>query len=103
MNTPQIKALLKTAKFYSIKYIVPIYINLRAVMLVTREMFVEFIDNLLNEMKLTYETSREHVIMFVAGKFNEQKLKTKIFEGIVTFKNFTVRFLNKGLEIKIDK
>ena len=71
MSTPQMKALLNVAKFYSIKYIVPIYINLRAVMLVSQEIFVEFLDNLLNGMKLTYETSREHVIMFVSGKFNE--------------------------------
>lgn len=33
-------------------------------------MLIEFLQNWLQEMKLTYETSKDQVVMFVSGKFN---------------------------------
>lgn len=54
-------------------------------------------------MKLTYTSSKDHVVMFVSGNFNEEKLRTKVFEGISSFKKFTVQVVNKGLEIRVDR
>jgi|JI61114DRNA_FD_contig_21_7799871_length_346_multi_2_in_0_out_0_1 hypothetical protein len=30
-------------------------------------MFIEFVEYFLNEVKLTYESSKDHVVMFVGG------------------------------------
>ena len=53
-------------------------------------------------MKVTYESSKDTVTMIIAGKFNEDQIKTKITEGIQTFKELKVKVVQKGLEIKID-
>ena len=66
-------------------------------------MLIEFVENCLSDIKLTYESSKDNVTMFVTGNFNEESLKNKISEGIDTFKNMTVRVVNRGLEIKIDR
>lgn len=66
-------------------------------------MLIEFVENCLNDIKLTYESSKDNVTMFVAGNFNEEGIKKKISEGIDTFKNMTVKVVNRGLEIKIDR
>lgn len=41
--------------------------------------------------------------MFVAGNFNEEKLKSTVLEGIDSFKDFTIKIVNKGLEIRVDR
>lgn len=35
--------------------------------------------------------------MFVAGNFNEEKLKKSVLEGIDSFKDFTIKIVSKGL------
>lgn len=53
-------------------------------------------------MKITYEASKDTVTMIIAGKFNEEQIKSKISEGIKTFKDLKVKVVQKGLEIKVD-
>lgn len=60
-------------------------------------MLMEFLESRLREIKLTYDTGKDTVVMFVAGNFNEDNLKKKVFEGISLFKRFTIRVVNKGL------
>jgi hypothetical protein len=48
-------------------------------------------------MKVTYESSKDNVVMFISGNFSEEKLKSRVFEGISSFKEFTVKTVNKGL------
>lgn len=42
-------------------------------------MLMEFLENRLREIKLTYDTGKDTVVMFVAGNFNEENLKKKVF------------------------
>lgn len=79
------------------------YISLKATLIVAKEMLIEFLQTFLKEAKLTYECSRDHVVMFVAGNFNEEKLKSTVLEGIDSFKDFTIKIVNKGLEIRVDR
>ena len=41
--------------------------------------------------------------MFVAGNFNEEKLKKNVLEGIDSFKDFTIKIVSKGLQIRVDR
>lgn len=41
--------------------------------------------------------------MFVAGNFNEEKLKKSVLEGIDSFKDFTIKIVSKGLQIRVDR
>lgn len=41
--------------------------------------------------------------MFVSGEFNEEKIIGKIEANMESFKQLTVKFVQKGLEIKISK
>lgn len=66
-------------------------------------MFLEFVENYLNDVKMTYESSKDVVTMFVNGKFNEENIRRKLMDGIDNFKQMTVEVVNKGLKIKIDR
>jgi hypothetical protein len=35
--------------------------------------------------------------MLVGGEFSEENMKKKAIEGIENFKDFTIKFVNKGL------
>ena len=52
---------------------------------------------------MTYKTHKDSVIMFFSGNFNEDTLKQKLSEGIEGFKQMTIKIVNKGLEVKVDK
>ena len=54
-------------------------------------------------VKMTYESSKDIVTMFVKGKYNEDKIRAKLMEGIDNFKQLTVEVVSKGLKIKIDR
>ena len=54
-------------------------------------------------VKMTYESSKDIVTMFVNGKYNEDKIRAKLMEGIDNFKQLTVEVVSKGLKIKIDR
>lgn len=43
---------------------------MRATMIVTKEMLIEFLESRLRDIKLTYDTGKDTVTMFVAGNFN---------------------------------
>jgi len=57
----------------------------------------------LNDFRLSYESSKDNVVMFVHGNFNEEKIKQRVFEGIDSFKKFTIKVVNRGLEIRVDR
>ena len=73
------------------------YISLKATLIVAKEMLIEFLQCFLKEAKLTYSSSKDHVVMFVVGNFNEEKLKKSVLEGIDSFKDFTIKIVSKGL------
>ena len=57
----------------------------------------------MNGVKMTYESSKDIVTMFIKGKYNEDKIRAKFKEGIDNFKQLTVEIVSKGLKIKIDR
>lgn len=97
------QALLATGKNYTVQYVVPLYISLKATLLVSKEMMIEFLESFISEAKMTYESSKDHVVMFVGGNFKEENIRKKVLEGIDSFRDFTVRVVNKGLEIRVDR
>jgi hypothetical protein len=60
-------ALLKAGKEFSIPY----YISLKATLLVSKELLMEFLESRFNNMKLSYESSKDMVVMLINGKFDE--------------------------------
>lgn len=52
---------------------------------------------------MTYETSKDSVVMFFSGNFNEEVLKEKLANGVEGFKQLTIKIVSKGLEVKVDK
>lgn len=52
---------------------------------------------------MTYTSSKDHVVMFVSGQVSEEVLRKKVLGGIECFKEFTVRAVNRGLEIRVDR
>jgi hypothetical protein len=85
-----------------LNYSLPIYITLKATVIVTKEMIFELLENRIQDMKVTYESSKDTVTMLIAGKFNEEQIKAKIADSIQTFKEMKVKVVQKGLEIKVD-
>ena len=59
-------------------YCMPIYITLKATVLVTKEMVFEILENRIQNMKVSYEVSKDTVTMLIGGKFNEEQIKAKI-------------------------
>ena len=51
-------------------YCLPIYITLKATVIVTKEMLFEILENRLQNMKVSYESSKDVVTMLIDGKFN---------------------------------
>ena len=80
----------------------PIYITLKATAVVSKEMILEALENRIQNMKVSYEASKDTVTMIIGGKFNEEQIKEKVQEGMMSFKQFTVNVVHKGLEIKVD-
>jgi hypothetical protein len=60
-------------------------------------MLLEFLESRFRAIKLTYESSKDHVTMVILGNFKEENLKQMVFEGIDIFKKLTVKVVNKGL------
>ena len=46
-------------------------VSLKAIILTAREMIGEFFESKFNNIKLSYESSKDIIIMIVSGKFNE--------------------------------
>lgn len=70
--------ILKTIQRGPIHILMPMYIHLKAVMIVSKEMMMEFINYSLNGVKVQYQHHKDSVVMFFSGKFNEKLLKEKI-------------------------
>ena len=96
-------ALVKKGKEYFYVNIFPLYIKLKATLLVSKEILIEMLENRLDDMKMTYSVSKDTVTMLIGGKFEDEKIKEKISKGMENFKEMTVKVVKKGLEIKIDK
>lgn len=41
--------------------------------------------------------------MLFSGQFDEEVLKNRLAEGIDGFKDFTIKIVSKGLQVRIDK
>ena len=66
-------------------------------------MLLEFLESRFDKVKMTYESSKDTVVMFVGGKFNEENIRKKLLEGIDSFKQLTVEVVNRGLKIRVDR
>lgn len=52
---------------------------------------------------MTYKVSKDSVTMFFTGDFEEEKILARVAENINCFKQFTIQFVQKGMEIQISK
>lgn len=75
MTNQNVKALIKMGRNFTIDYLIPLYINIRATLIVTWEMLIEFLESRLKDFKMSYESSKDHIIMYISGNFNEENLK----------------------------
>ena len=57
----------------------------------------------LAQLKMTYKCQKDTITMFWGGEFKEEKVIEKIKENFGSIKQFTLNFVQKGLEIKISK
>ena len=57
----------------------------------------------LGQLKMTYEVSKDTITMLFAGQFEEEKILSRVSSNIDSFKQFTVSFVKKGMEIKISR
>lgn len=66
-------------------------------------MIVEFLESRFNNVKLTYESSKDIFVMIISGNFSEEEIKKNLLEKVDNFKKLTVEVVQKGLEIKVDR
>lgn len=71
-------ALIKKGEEYVHTYILPMYIKLKATLIVTKEILLEMLESGLGDMKMTYSVSKDTVTMLIGGKFDEEKIIGKI-------------------------
>ncbi len=64
---------------------------------------LEILAERLGQLKMTYKVSKDSVTMFFAGDFEEEKILARVGENINSFKQLTIQFVQKGMEIKISK
>ena len=64
---------------------------------------MEFLESRLDKVKMSYESSKDTVVMFVGGNFNEENIRNKLMKGIGAFKQLTVEVVNRGLKIRVDR
>jgi len=64
---------------------------------------MEIFADKLAQLKMTYKCQKDTITMFWSGEFKEEKVMEKIKENFGSIKQFTVNFVQKGLEIKISK
>lgn len=71
-------ALIKKGEEYVQTYILPMYIKLKATLIVSKEILLEMLETGLGDMKMTYSVSKDTVTMLIGGKFDEEKIIEKI-------------------------
>jgi hypothetical protein len=64
-------ALIKKGQTYVYTYVLPMYIKLKATILITKEILIELLESGLDDMKMTYSISKDNVTMLIGGKFDE--------------------------------
>lgn len=66
-------------------------------------MFLEAFADRISKLKMTYQCSKDSITMFWSGEFKEEKILEKVKENLGSFKQFTINFVQKGMEIKISR
>lgn len=70
--------MVQKGKVYSDQYLLPLYISLKATLIVSKEMIMETVEQRLNTLKMTYEVSKDTVTMLISGDFTEEKILEKV-------------------------
>ena len=76
---------------------------MKATVEVSREIILEILLARLTQLKMSYECSKDSITMFCSGEFKEEQLVEKVKDKFGCLKQFTVSFVQKGMEIKISK
>ena len=97
------KDLLNQGKLYVKNHLAPIYVTIKATLIVSKELLMEIFAEKLAQLKMTYKCQKDTITMFWGGEFKEEKVIEKIKENFGSIKQFTLNFVQKGLEIKISK
>lgn len=63
-------ALIKKGESYVYTYIFPMYIKLKATLIITKEILLELLETSLDDMKMSYSVSKDTVTMLIGGKFD---------------------------------
>jgi len=66
--------------------VLPLYIKIKATIIVAKEVFLEWLELGLDDMKMTYDISKDYVTMLIRGEFEEDKIVQKISSGMENFK-----------------
>lgn len=86
-----------SGKRYAMGKGMPLFIHLKAFLIVSHEMLCSFLEDKINDLKMGYESHKDSVVMFFSGNFKEDVLKEKLSQGIQGFKQITFKIVNKGL------
>jgi hypothetical protein len=96
-------SIIERGRTLSAHYILPLFITFKATVLVSREMMMEALGERLGQLKMTYKVSKDGVTMFFAGEFDEEKILARVGQNLSSFRQLTVSFVQKGMEIQISK
>lgn len=83
--------------------LLPLYASIKATILVSKELILEFIEQRLNNIKVSYEESKDTIVMLISGNFKEEEIRKYIRDHVDSLKKLTVEVVQKGLEIKVDR
>lgn len=97
------RALIQKGRALTVNYLLPFFITFKATVLVSREMLMEALADRLGQLKMTYKISKDGVTMFFAGEFDEEKILARVGQNLTSFRQLTVNFVQKGMEISISK
>ncbi len=81
----------------------PRYIRISATVQVLVETMVHYIHSQYENIRMHYEDSKGTFIVFIKGKFDEAATLDKLQENVREFKEFTVKFVQKGMIIRVDR
>ncbi len=95
--------LMQRGREISAEYVMPLFITFKATVLVSREMMMETLAERLGQLKMTYKVSKDGVTMFFTGEFEEEKILARVSQNLSSFRQLTVSFVQKGMEIRISK
>lgn len=95
--------LIQRGREISTQYVMPLFITFKATVLVSREMMMETLAERLGQLKMTYKVSKDGVTMFFTGEFEEEKILARVSQNLSSFRQLTVSFVQKGMEIRISK